>query len=401
MNAVVTNVPENVAHLHPEDVLTTSIDNLRDFVVELDKEKADKLRYKVEGDLVKIFITPYKTAINKNDFRFELGDYNIDTVITIEAASKTDLDSIVQDHAELMRDATIVSLDGKPGFDMSYGQAGVATVKAVLDIAEKLEVTTSKQAAEALLSSVILATDGFRNEYTTPEVMTTAATLISAGANQQEIMSQVFAPATVQEVSVEPEVVQAEPIEAVVDHSEEVAEVVEPGPELNIEQVEYAEEVAANAVAEAPVVLDSETAPLGTTEEVISSSPDEQIEALDQGDVEDQSLKLSTKEKVLPTLDEQEQEIVTEAPVAPEVAQAEVASDAPAEEIDLDAELTKTREAIKAATAGLQTQEQTAPAASVEELDTTSLQAQPENEQNSGDITITHDGQLIPPTDKQ
>ena len=52
-------IPPAITFLKPEKTFNNSVDSLRDFVIALDKEKADHLRYKVEGDMVKIFITPF------------------------------------------------------------------------------------------------------------------------------------------------------------------------------------------------------------------------------------------------------------------------------------------------------------------------------------------------------
>src|SRR4051812_23485061 len=52
-------VPSTIEFLHPEKTLEKTTDSLRDFIIALDKSKADKLRYKIEDKYVKIFITPY------------------------------------------------------------------------------------------------------------------------------------------------------------------------------------------------------------------------------------------------------------------------------------------------------------------------------------------------------
>ena len=52
-------VPSTIEFLKPEDTLEKNTDSLRDFIIALDKSKADKLRYKVEDQVVRIFITPY------------------------------------------------------------------------------------------------------------------------------------------------------------------------------------------------------------------------------------------------------------------------------------------------------------------------------------------------------
>src|SRR5882757_11090822 len=61
------SVPSTIEFLKPEDTLEKNTDSLRDFIIALDKAKADKLRYKVEENVVKIFITPYRTSINETD----------------------------------------------------------------------------------------------------------------------------------------------------------------------------------------------------------------------------------------------------------------------------------------------------------------------------------------------
>lgn len=76
-------VPSAMNFLKPEDTLERDTDSLRDFIIALDKSKADKLRYKVEEDVVKIFITPYKSSITEKDLVFSQGDFNVDVVVAI------------------------------------------------------------------------------------------------------------------------------------------------------------------------------------------------------------------------------------------------------------------------------------------------------------------------------
>jgi len=66
-------VPSTIEFLEPESTLEKTTDSLRDFIIALDKSKADKLRYKVEDEMVRIFITPYRTSITQNDLVFSQG----------------------------------------------------------------------------------------------------------------------------------------------------------------------------------------------------------------------------------------------------------------------------------------------------------------------------------------
>ena len=70
-------VPSTIEFLQPERTLEKNTDSLRDFIIALDKSKADKLRYKVEDRMVKIFITPYRTSISDKDLDFSQGDFMV------------------------------------------------------------------------------------------------------------------------------------------------------------------------------------------------------------------------------------------------------------------------------------------------------------------------------------
>ena len=55
-------VPNAIEFLEPEKTFEVNTNSLQDFIIALDKEKADHLRYKIEGDFVKVFITPYRNC---------------------------------------------------------------------------------------------------------------------------------------------------------------------------------------------------------------------------------------------------------------------------------------------------------------------------------------------------
>lgn len=189
--------PPAIEFLEPEKTFEDTVDSLRDFIIALDKEKADHLRYKVEGDVVKIFITPYRTIINENDLDFSQGDYNVDMVIAIGVKSEDDLDKALSSHGRILHDASVVSLslEGETklgavnwnGQDMSSYSEMLEGVAHLVKSDKKL---IDEQIATAFLTGIVAATDRFSNSKTTSEVMTAAARLMSAGANQQLIATK-------------------------------------------------------------------------------------------------------------------------------------------------------------------------------------------------------------------
>src|ERR1700712_1002727 len=103
--------PSTIEFLEPEDTIEKNTDSLRDFIIALDKTKADKLRYKVEDNVVRIFITPYKTSISDADLEFSQGDFNVDLVIALGVRLQEDLDQAILSHGRILHDATVASIN--------------------------------------------------------------------------------------------------------------------------------------------------------------------------------------------------------------------------------------------------------------------------------------------------
>src|SRR5258708_4848358 len=101
-------VPSAIEFLKPEATLENTPNSLRDFIIALDKSKADKLRYKVEDKVVRIFITPYRTSLSQDDLQFSQGDFNIDVIVALGVHEQQELDQEVTAHGRILHDATVV-----------------------------------------------------------------------------------------------------------------------------------------------------------------------------------------------------------------------------------------------------------------------------------------------------
>ena len=190
-----TQLPAVLEFMHPQDMVETTTDRLRDFVITFSKEKADKLRYKVIDEDVKIFITPYKTILSQDDLNFTQGDYNVDTVVVIGATKREELDQAVLEHSRVMSDSTVVTInagDKSPsvGSINWHDQDASSVAEMLVSMSEALASgLLNKDSSQALLTGLVSATNQFGNTSTTPKVMTMAAQLMAAGADQQQIMN--------------------------------------------------------------------------------------------------------------------------------------------------------------------------------------------------------------------
>jgi hypothetical protein len=183
-------VPSTLEFLQPEETLEKNTDSLRDFIISLDKAKADKLRYKVEEDVVRIFITPYKTSLSADDLEFSEGDFNVDVVVALGVKQQEDLDEAITAHGRILHDATVTSInttpDGGLGTINWYDPQASSLSELVTNLAQALGPDLfDEQIATALLTGIVAETARFSNDKTSSQTMSASAALMAAGANQQ------------------------------------------------------------------------------------------------------------------------------------------------------------------------------------------------------------------------
>lgn len=189
-------IPSTIEFLKPEETLEKNTDSLRDFIVSLDKNKADKLRYKVEENVVRIFITPYRTSISQDDLEFTQGDFNVDVVLALGVTAKEELDQAITAHGRILHDAAVISVtagqrESELGIINWQDAAASSLSEMLVSISEALQGgIIDAQMATAFLTGIVAETERFSNTKTTPKVMTMAAQLMAAGANQQLIANE-------------------------------------------------------------------------------------------------------------------------------------------------------------------------------------------------------------------
>jgi hypothetical protein len=188
-------VPSTLEFLQPEETLEKNTDSLRDFIISLDKAKADKLRYKVEEDVVRIFITPYKTSLSDADLEFSEGDFNVDVVVALGVKQQEDLDQAITAHGRILHDATVTSIntsaDGGLGTLAWHDPQASSLSELVTDLAQALGGDLlDAQIATALMTGIVSETGRFSNDKTSSQTMSASAALMAAGANQQLVATQ-------------------------------------------------------------------------------------------------------------------------------------------------------------------------------------------------------------------
>ena len=193
--------PNTLEFLKPEQTFEKNTNSLQDFIIALHKDKADHLRYKIEGDYVKVYITPYKTTISQTDFEFSQGDFNVDLVISINVENAESLDGALSEYGRIMHDATAVNITTNQAgrfAELEWSDPSESSVcEMIVILSGYLDQTEFDQpTATALLTGIVSATDRFSNARTTSETMQVSSRLMQAGADQQLISSNIMQPTT-------------------------------------------------------------------------------------------------------------------------------------------------------------------------------------------------------------
>ncbi|MBP7767247.1 hypothetical protein KA068_01875 [Candidatus Saccharibacteria bacterium] len=252
-------VPAVMDFLDPEKTLEKDTNSLRDFIISLDKSKADKLRYKVEDDHVKIFITPYRTSISDKDLVFSQGDFNVDVVLTLGVNEQTDLDKVIAANGRILHDAAIISVHNT----QAAGLGSINWVKTTASSLSEMMVllgyelksdAIDEQTANAFLTGIVSETDRFSNDKTTSETLEVSSKLLAAGGNQQ-LVAQKLQPVPLDPVpqhtdpasdgalavSKEPEVSVSQPSQSVVMVDAEKIEQESPDGSLTVDHTQSSE----------------------------------------------------------------------------------------------------------------------------------------------------------------
>lgn len=189
--------------LNTRDVFENNTDSLQDFIITIDKSKADSLRYKPEGEFVKIYIAPYKTRLTQDDLSFSRGDYNVDLVILLNVSEESKVDTALVAHKRMFHNVDVINLSiaeaGKIA-ELEWNDTGAGAisemafnlVKKVLAEeteggareADRDKKIIDERIATAFLTGITASTERFSNEKTSVAIMNMAGELMGLGAKQ-------------------------------------------------------------------------------------------------------------------------------------------------------------------------------------------------------------------------
>ncbi|MBI3984021.1 hypothetical protein HY346_01865, partial [Candidatus Microgenomates bacterium] len=195
-------LPDKLGFL-PKHHVHKDFSGIRDFVIELDTSRveADKLKYIPEDNRLKIFITPFNGSFTKDDLGFSYGDYHCDVVVAVGAPSVAEMDRAVSGQKDLLNKTKVVLVKsgaqpgsgGNPNVIQWFDPQASSLSEMLMSLSEALQSgLLDNHIATALLAGIIASTNHFTATNTTPKVMTMAAQLMAAGADQATIVKQLI-----------------------------------------------------------------------------------------------------------------------------------------------------------------------------------------------------------------
>jgi phosphoesterase RecJ-like protein len=195
-----TAILSKYSFLPSSDIITHKLEGVRDYILSLDidKEKLHQLRYEVQSNKLKIFITAKNGDLEQKDIIIESSRFKYDLVVVLGTADLENLGNIYDENSDLFYEAPVINIDHNPSNEY-FGKINLVEVTAsstseiifnlITDIKEEL---IDEQIATNLLEGIIFETNSFQNKNTTPKAFLSAASLITKGANKQEIIRYLY-----------------------------------------------------------------------------------------------------------------------------------------------------------------------------------------------------------------
>lgn len=228
--AVNFQLPPNHSFLPKNEQITGELPALKKFIINLNitKTKVAELHYAMEGDQLKIFVTPVGGFFAAKDVSTSAGQYAFDLIIALDTADLEALGSIYENNADFFYHTPIINIDHSPAND-DFGQVNLVNVTATSTselvfelisewgklVNKKIAATgngelqknstdapTTTDAPEnslldeyiatSLLAGMISKTRSFRLGSVTPRSLAIASHLISQGARREEIVKHLY-----------------------------------------------------------------------------------------------------------------------------------------------------------------------------------------------------------------
>lgn len=202
--AIPETKPTSLTFLPQADQVKEGLEVNRDFIISVDCKSVQvaKIIYKqlVEEKKVNIIVTPESGMVTPELISFSYSSLQFDLIIVLDTPELERLAKIYDENAPLFYEAPIINIDhhatntnfGKVNWVEITATSTSEILVALLESLGREKPLLDADIATALLTGIITDTNSFQNTNTTPKSLTVAAQLVAAGANQQEIIKEIY-----------------------------------------------------------------------------------------------------------------------------------------------------------------------------------------------------------------
>ena len=192
--------PKITQFLNGWERIRTTLEQTERFTIELDasKIKVSELSYALQGDKLKIFLSPKNGSWSEKDMTVTASGYVYDLLMLIGAPDLESCGSLYREHPNLFFNTPIINIDHAPGNE-HYGQMNAVDLTACAcgevchDLIEAIDPGfIDEPAATAFLTGMIAQTKSFKSANLTPKSLATASRLLAKGAKQDVIIQNLY-----------------------------------------------------------------------------------------------------------------------------------------------------------------------------------------------------------------
>jgi nanoRNase/pAp phosphatase (c-di-AMP/oligoRNAs hydrolase) len=184
------------------------IEQSRGFVISVKTSNAplDELSYHLDeqAERVDIFLKPKTGTYEAKDVSFKSGRFPYDLILVLGLPSLDLLGRLYDENATMFFETPIINIDHHPNNEY-FGEINLvditatSTTEILTELLEDYEAgLVDKNIATALLTGILIETNSFQHIKTTPQAFLKASSLISQGADQQEIVKHLYKTKSVQ-----------------------------------------------------------------------------------------------------------------------------------------------------------------------------------------------------------
>ena len=196
--------PAHLAFLPQLKRVRPEMAGLRTFVISVDTQKSriGELSYEAKEGFLHIYLTPKSGALDAGHVKTGVTDYRHDLIVVIDTPDLASLGAVREEAQDFFFRTPIVNLDHSPANER-FGQVNwidataASSSEVVYRLARELERPIDADLATALLTGIVAKTRSFKSGAITPQTLTAASELVSAGARRDTVVSSLYRTKTI------------------------------------------------------------------------------------------------------------------------------------------------------------------------------------------------------------